>query len=145
MRHEELVAAFTQALQQTIVPLDEKMTAQISQLVSNQLNGVIRTETLILDAAGQAYRRSTVPIASITAWAYGGDITLEAASPQSGAAPTNGIGLLPIPAGQLATLPLAGDQVTVYGTAGQRVLLVLWAIPQAPHVGGQGPVNGGGA
>lgn len=122
-----------------------RLTEMVVVLRGLSLNEVLRSELLILDDTGIAERNTSVAYASVGVWALDGDVTVTS-SARAAAAPASGIGVIPVPAAAAIVWPLTGTTLTVYGTAGDRVLVTLWSKPQCPMVAGiGGPVNGGGA
>lgn len=124
----------------------ERMTmhmANLERLVAAQLaaNRVLFSGTRTVDAGGHASLSFPVTYASVFVDNSDGpaDVVV-ASSPPQGAAPGTGPGVWIIPAGATRTVPLAGRVLTVYGTSGQTVGLVVGRRPvdpaAAPSAGG---------
>lgn len=121
-----------------------RMTEEMAQLRGLSLNNVLWAGTVLLDADGRANIDVGVTYASFGAWALGAAITVTSSS--SGAtAPAYGPGVFPMPGGTAMVWPMAGHELNVYGTAGDRVVVALWSTPQCPMVAAAGSIDGGGA
>jgi hypothetical protein len=122
-----------------------RWTEIAAQLRGLTLNGVMRSETLKLDADGRAHRNFSAPYAAVGLWAYDSEITASS-GPVQQLAPTDGIGVIYLPAQRAIVWPLAGTELSIYGTEGARVLVTLFSTPQVPSIGGTSSgVDGGGA
>lgn len=120
----ELVAA--------VHKLDGRMTEAISRLHGVVVNNCLTTETLILDAAGQASRDWTVPYGSVAVHNAGpAALTIVNGTP-TGSAPVSGIGVVVIPSGAGITANMAGRTLSLYGSPGAGVILSVFTKPQPP-------------
>lgn len=109
-----------------------RITAAIADLHGLVINDCLSTETLILDGSGTAQRNWTVPYGSISAHNGGaGPLTLTTA-PAAATAPSSGLGVAVLPSGAAGTVNMAGRSLTLYGTAGARVVLSVFTRSQPP-------------
>lgn len=148
MSHATARTAAEQVLLERLEALDNSVTRQteaVGQLRGLILNSVLRDELVVIPAAGFVERSCSAPFASVGIGNYGANTMTVAPDAGSQLAPTFGRGVKRIPAGGALVWALTGTVVTVWGTAGDVVLLTLWATPQAPMVAGSGSLNGGGA
>jgi hypothetical protein len=123
---EQIAAAVREGLE----PLAGRMTEYAAALRGNSLNQILRSETIIIGGtSGRSYshRNFAVPFAMVGAWALEDEITVVAGPVQGDTAPRSGIGVMPVMAGTPVVWPLTGNELAIYGTAGQRVLLAVWA------------------
>lgn len=118
-----------------------RQTSILRELRGLSLNDVLYAGTVTLDADGRAHVTTSTAFASVGVWALGDPVTVQNAPPTS--PPAAGLGVILLPAGGAVVWPLVGADVTIYGTAGDRVLLALWSTPQCPMIAGTG--GGGGA
>lgn len=143
-RHQPRTAADQALLDQLAELLNEttRQTSILRELRGLSLNDVLYAGTVTLDDQGRAHVGTSTAFASVGVWALEGAITVQNAPPTS--APDAGLGVIPMPAGGAVVWPLVGADVTIYGTAGDRVLLALWSTPQCPMVasGGGGAIGG---
>lgn len=109
------------------------------------LNNVIRSELVVLDDDGRAAVNSSVPFASVGIVCFDDAVTVNAGTLQEDV-PTAGIGVIPLPGAAAIVWPLTGSTLSLYGTAGDRVLVTIWEKPQCPmYAPGYANVDGGGA
>jgi hypothetical protein len=126
----------------------ENQSTRLTQLASEirglSLNSVLLSELVEIPASGITHRDTSTPYASVGVWAYSGQVTVDSGS-AGGLAPTAGIGVIVVPSGGGVVWPLVGTTLSIYGTAGDQVLIALWSKPQCPLIMGAGAIIGGGA
>lgn len=137
---------YVERLEQALEATTGRFTQAVATLTGLSLNSVLRSELLILDhTTGQAHVETSAPYASVGVYAYDSAVTVTS-GPIAATAPTRGIGTLIVPSGRVIVWPLAGTEISLFGTIDARVLLTLWSAPQVPSVGGTATgVDGGGA
>lgn len=112
--------------------LGGRLTSAIADLHGLVVNDCLGTETTALNAAGVASRDWVVPFGSIAVHNGGaGPLTISTA-PLAETAPLTGTGVVVIPSGAAAVVNLAGRTLTLYGTAGARVVLSVFTKAQPP-------------
>jgi hypothetical protein len=116
-------------------------TTVVSLLRGEQVNHVLWSGTVYLDAAGQWSKSFTVPIGAVAWWpALEAGVTVLTTDGPAGVAPTNGPGVFVFPVVNVANplvgrvFPAVGKQLTVYGTASipRAGMLAVYSNPQNP-------------
>src|SRR5213075_477105 len=125
----------------------ENMSTRLTEVAAGlrglSLNDVLVSKLIVLDADGIAAVNTKVDFASVGAWNLSTHDLTVSSSTKAASAPTSGVGVIPVPEGSAVVWPLVGTSCTIYGTAGDSVLIALWSRPQPPMVAGVGAVIGG--
>lgn len=112
--------------------LGGRLTTVVSDLHGLVINQCLTTETLILDAAGQASRDWTVPYGSVAVHNAGSDALTIVNGTLTDSAPIAGVGVVVIPSGAAVTANMAGRTLSLYGVPGAGVVLSVFTRPQPP-------------
>lgn len=118
-------------------------TDVVTQLMSQLRNGVLETGSILINSDGWAERDFRVSYAAVMLSNPTAALVTVTSNPPAGSAPT-GPGSFQIPAGTYATVNLAGNSFTIYGTAGTRVSYQVFTAPQVPSAGLVGQAAAGG-
>lgn len=131
--------AVDQALLEQLAHLANQTTRQTELLTGLRglaLNDVLWAGTVTLDARGVGTVSNAVPFASFGVWHRGlaGDLVVVAGT-EEGSPPNDGPGVFrDVGPGDALVWPATGSSLTIYGTAGDRVVVALWATLQPPMV-----------
>lgn len=112
-------------------------TEAVARLHGLLVNDVIATETVKMPATGLCERSYQVPYGYVTVANYGTNpITFAAATAgDPSAPPTAGVGVVRVPAGRFASVPISGRSLTLYGTAGDVAVLSVTTRGHRPAFG----------
>lgn len=113
--------------------LTAKMTELVSLARSGQLNNVLYSGTIKIPTEGYKSLDFSVPFASVAvqASATSGDVTVHSAGPEN-TAPIEGVGLITVAPDGFVCIPLTGNQLTIYGAAGDLVYVAVLSKPVPP-------------
>lgn len=119
-------------------------TDLVHQVASQLRNDVLWSGTMPIgsDGWGERDARGDYAAAMVTN-ATTSTVTVTSNPPASGP-PSQGAGVHVIPAGTFAVVNMAGNSLTVYGTAGTKVSVQLFTKPQPPTAGSIALVDVGG-
>lgn len=115
--------------------LDQLATVigQLGPMLDELAPGVIATETVVLDANGQATRQFRIPFRSVAIDYWGAALLTVAAAPLAGAAPGPGPGVAKVGPGGFAVVNMRAYQFSLYGNPGEQVTFTALAKPQPPN------------
>ena len=128
--------------QARIMNLFEQMSASMGGVLSvvkaPPLNDVLLQGTYALGAGGTWVRNwpqafSAVAVANIAATSLTVTSALEGA-----AAPAGGAGVVVVPSGYFRVVPMRGNSLTLYGTAGEAFDVAVFIRPRTPSAGACG-------
>lgn len=113
------------------------MTETAGLLASQIQNSVLEVKTRAFDANGLISRRGQFKVAvgsvTVTNLSPTHEVTISATDTTTdNAAPTEGVGVYRIPAGQTVTVGLASRTFTLYGTPGEYVSWQAWTAGARP-------------
>lgn len=119
-----------------LAAVEGRLTELVAALHGTVINHVLDAETVKLDATGILEKSWTVPFGSICVNNSSGHaITVVANTRSTDAAPAVGKGVITVPAGKSAVIPLTGRAVTFYGTAGDSFFFALFTRLMPPTFG----------
>lgn len=121
-----------QDLADEVRKLGGRLTSVVSDLHGLVVNECLVTETLILNATGQAARDWTVPYGSVAVHNAGADPLTVVNGTLAASAPSSGVGVVIIPSGAGVTANMAGRSLSLYGTPGAAIILSVFTRPQPP-------------
>jgi len=110
-------------------------TESVAKLAGRIVNDVLLCELLTLDANGQATREFGVAYGSVAVANFGDTDLTVAQSGLQGSAPGGGAGLALVGSLMGQVINLSGRALSLYGTAGARVMLQVFTKPQPPSYG----------
>lgn len=115
----------------------QTMTDIAARLEGRMTNNVLQVKTLLLGTEGYETFDFGVAAGAVHVSNPGANIvTVDANGPRpGGTAPTTGVGVYRVPAANARTVPVASRVVTIYGTAGDYVSLVVYASVPTPVSG----------
>jgi hypothetical protein len=138
--HDEHLAQLTQlvAMQhQAALASTLKLTQLTDLLLAQSLNGILETRTVQFGADGGFGRTYRVPFASVWVMNNSGQPVTLTTNPKEMSAPSQGVGVVPIPTGISVLVPITGNHFQLYGTAGTLVTFSVTAKPVGSASSGQ--------
>jgi hypothetical protein len=120
---------------QELVRIRQTMTEYAGRLGGQIVNNVLETATLAIGADGFVTREYGVAAGAVQVFNLSGanDMTVVAGGP-AGYIPPTGTGVSVVPAGKDRVINVAARQITIYGTAGDRVSFQVWTVGARPSV-----------
>ena len=119
-----------------LAAVEGRLTDLVSALHGLVVNHVLDAETVKLDATGILEKSWTVPIGSVSVNnTTGQPLVVVAGTRSTDVAPTVGKGVISIPAGKSAVIPLTGRALTFYGTAGTSFFFAVFTTLMPPSFG----------
>jgi hypothetical protein len=107
-----------------------KVIGDLGPLLDELAPGVIGTETVILDANGQATKQFRVPFRSLGVDYFGATILTVTAAPLAGAAPGPGPGVAKLAPGGFSVVNMRAYVASFYGNPGDLITFTAYAKPQ---------------
>lgn len=111
-----------------------QFTALSAELSGRVTNDVLLVETITFDTSGYAARQFRAAAGAVSVEVSGiNPVTVTPTGATGGGAPTSGVGVYVIPkAAGRRTVPLGSHQLTLYGTAGDTISIVVFAGAVSP-------------
>lgn len=117
---------------QELAALHQTMTAWAARMSGRMVNNTLEVSTRQFGADGVIAYEFGVAAGSVRVTPIGTNNVTVSAAPAAGVAPTTGIGVAVVTPANPDTIPLASTQFTLYGTAGDRVCVQVYAAGVTP-------------